>query len=440
MIDVADSTSETEALRYLLSLARGEDSEGEPDLPSRSGGRLDALTMRVHYSRGRLGELAAEPASPWAAAVSAPYRIGALRALGRLEEALELYQEADRSMAWSAAWLHGIVGAELMTDLGRLNDALALLARGRELIRPTGSLVFALLNRLIEAKLEVRLRRDPKAALAILNGLERSGRARLYGFIGEQLDTWRGLALLLSSPDADARVPLEAAIRSMTATARILELPTAAAYLAEAHWRHGAEDEADAAADLALEGARRQGANHHLLLVLADFPAVLARRLDAEASADSPWHDVGRVLMARGVPVPRRRAATVRLAEFGRTPVVVDGREVRPRIAKSFELLAYLTAASSHEGEREELLGALFDARADNSTRAYLRQAVHRLREVLPDAVELGLEGSRLRFGGDVALQSESFDFESLLSEAARLQGADRPAKLEQALGNPASR
>jgi len=245
------------------------------------------------------------------------------------------------------------------------------------------------------------------------------------------------LALLMSSPDADARAPLEVAIRSMTATGRILELPTAAVYLAEAHWRLGDEDEADRAADLALEGARGQGSNHHLLLALADFPAVLARRLDAEAIADSPWHDVGRALMARGVPVPRRRAATVWLAEFGRMAVVVDGRELRPRIAKSVELLAYLTAASSHEAEREELLGALFDARADRSTRAYLRQAVHRLREVLPDAVELAFEGSRLRFGGDVALHSESGDFESLLAEAARLQGADRLAKLKQALAIP---
>jgi len=63
---------------------------------------------------------------------------------------------------------------------------------------------------------------------------------------------------------------------------RILELPTAAVYLAEAYWRAGDEDASDQAADLALDAAQRQGSNHLLLQALDDVPAVPTRRLDAE--------------------------------------------------------------------------------------------------------------------------------------------------------------
>jgi two-component SAPR family response regulator len=56
------------------------------------------------------------------------------------------------------------------------------------------------------------------------------------------------------------------------------------------------------------------------------------------------------------------------------------------------------------------------------------------LREVLPEAADLSFEGDRLRFGGQVALHSDSTEFESLVTMAARLQGVDRVARLRQAL------
>jgi DNA-binding SARP family transcriptional activator len=309
-----------------------------------------------------------------------------------------------------------------------------VLARGRALILETGSVVFAMLNSLIEAKLELRLAHDPAAAHAILDELERGGDARRYGFIEEQLETWRGLALLLGGPGTDAVAPLERAVASMRRSGRILELPTAAVLLAEALWRAEDEDAADRAADLALDAAERQGSNHHLLLALADFPAVVARRLDAEASADSRWHAIGRALRARGVILGASAATAVRIVELGRPAIDVEGREVRPRIAKSVALLAYLAAAPGHEAERTELLDALFDGRADDSARAYLRQAVHRLREVLPDGVGPSFEGNRLRFGAPVALSGDASRAESLLAEASRLQGEERLAVLLDAL------
>jgi ATP/maltotriose-dependent transcriptional regulator MalT/DNA-binding SARP family transcriptional activator len=433
VIAMTPSSPEADVVRYLLRLVH-HDPDGEPEPPPQpSGGPLDALIMRVHYAHGRLPDVSHAPESSWVAAVDTPWRIGALRAMGRMEQALELYA-ATPPDTWSPAWTHGIVGAELMIDLGDLEQARRVLEQGRALIQETGSIVFEMLNRLIEAKLELRLAHDPAAALAILDALDREGDARRYDFIEEQLETWRGLALLLSSPDADAVEPLARAVESMQRSGRILELPTAAALLAEAHWRRGDEDAADRAADLALDAATRQGSNHHLLLALADFPAVVARRLDAEASADSSWHAIGRALMVGGVALDAGAATRIRVVELGRPAIEVDGSLVRPRIAKSVALLAYLAAAPGQEAERTVLLDALFGGRADESARSYLRQAVYRLREVLPEGVGPAFDGSTLRFGVPVSLTGDAARAESLLAEASRLQGEERLAVLLDAL------
>jgi DNA-binding SARP family transcriptional activator len=211
----------------------------------------------------------------------------------------------------------------------------------------------------------------------------------------------------------------------MLASDRIIELPSAAVYLAEAEWRAGDEDAADRAADLALAAAGQQGSNHILLQALADFPAVVARRLDAEPLGGSPWHELGRALAAQGVAVGPQLGAVIELHEFGRRAITVDGVEVKPRIAKAYELLATLAAAPSRAAGREELLEGLFDGRADESARAYLRQAVHRLREVLPDGA-LAADATGAAVSEGVVVSSESARFEALLGEAARLQGEDR--------------
>jgi len=67
--------------------------------------------------------------------------------------------------------------------------------------------------------------------------------------------------------------------------------------------------------------------------------------------------------------------------------------------------------------ERDELLDVLFEGRADDSARAYLRQAARWLRTVLPpDGV----------VSGELAATSESVRVEGALAEAARMRGSDR--------------
>jgi DNA-binding SARP family transcriptional activator len=116
----------------------------------------------------------------------------------------------------------------------------------------------------------------------------------------------------------------------------------------------------------------------------------------------------------------------VRLIEFGDCRILVGGDEARPRIAKAYELLAYLAAARPEaRAERDELLDALFDGRADESSRSYLRQAVRWLRQVLPEG-SVEVEKRHVRLGDAVTITSESAAFEAALVQAARLRGEER--------------
>jgi DNA-binding SARP family transcriptional activator len=123
----------------------------------------------------------------------------------------------------------------------------------------------------------------------------------------------------------------------------------------------------------------------------------------------------------------------VQLLEFGRLAIMLEGEERRPPIAKSYELLAYLLTRPHHRAERDELLDALFDARVDDSTRSYLRQAVHRLRSVLPPDGVIS-ERAAVGLSDDLAVVSESVELERGLAQAARLRGADRLAATLAAL------
>lgn len=437
VVSAAGDSPEIEAVRFTLNLVDHRLGGERPIEPVLSGSPLDALVVRVAYAHGRLRMLADAGASGWAAAVTEPWRIGLLRASGHPEQALELYQQAQAG-GWAHVWLHAMVGPEILIDLGRADDARAAVLHGRELTRTSGSLVFVMLNELIEAKMEIRLNHDPEAALAVLDRLEDRKAATEYRFIGEQADLWRGFALLAQDQDEAARVHLERAVATMTASGRQLELPTAAVYLSEARWRGGDEDGADAASGLAQDAARFHGSNHYLLLALADFPAVLARGIDSQPRVNSPWHELGRALRAQDVAVELAFSAALDLREFGEPAILVDGAPAaRPRIAKSYELLAYLTSRARPEASREELLTALFDGRSDESARSYLRQALHQLREVLPEEARLVSDSSRVAFEESLRVSSESVRFETMLAEAARLQGEARLEALVAALAIP---
>lgn len=419
-----------DAMSYCLTLVSDE-PPGTPPTRALSGGSFDALVMRVHYYRGYFGLLMQHPLEGWAARAGDSWRIGAMVDMGRTEEALRLFEAVSDGQ--KGAWFSAILNAHLLGRLGRTDDARLALRAGRERLRRSGSVMLEMISQVEEAELELRAG-HADVARAILGPVLDAPTGRAYRYIYERARTGLGFALLLQKADAEAAACLREVVATTSRTDRVYSLPAAAVYLAEAEWRLDDLEQADLAADVALDAARRQGSYHLLLEALQDFPGVLSRRLDAETGRDSEWHTLGRSLPAGRDLVTVVGPTRVELTEFGTTAISVDGTEVRPRIRKSHELLAYLASTRSAEATRDQLLGALFDGRTDASATAYLRQAVHKLRLVLPADVPLVVDAGRVRLGPGVTLTSESTRFEDLFVESAALHHEDRLAGLRRAL------
>jgi DNA-binding SARP family transcriptional activator len=433
VLAVAPSGPTVDAVRYRAYLTYNEVPGERPLAPTRTGGPFDAAILITDYLLGRLSDLPESDGSSWATAVATPWRIATLRARGQTQRALELYEHATSSGGLRQSLMLAIfIGPELLVDAGRRDEAQAAIAYGRRLASEDGTLSALVLNAYADAKLALRLEKDPRRARAVIDRTEKVPGARTVLWAAEVFDTLYGLALLLEGQDAAALARLRSAVASMQEGDRMLELPTAAVYLADAEWRAGNEDASDRAADIALGAAERQGSNHTLVQALADVPAVLSRRIDAEPAADSPWHRIGRALIAQGVPMTADPRASIRFRDLGTRSIEVDGALRAPKISKSYELLAYLMVHG--QGTRDELLNALFEGRTDDSARAYLRQAIHALRESLPDGVLVAPQGGSVALADDALILSDSDQLESELAEAARLQGTDRIAATLAAL------
>jgi DNA-binding SARP family transcriptional activator len=429
VLDAAPAGPDVNVVRYSLTLV--EPGSGPPR-PDPTGGLLDGMLYGIDYFRGRLRELTDDLPSPWTRMAMGTGRIGALRATGHTAEALQQYKTAGRG-GFFGGIVNSIIGPDVLLDAGRVEEARAALARGGDFIQANGSPILTGLHQIVAAKLALRGDRDAGAATALLERVDR-GPAASVSLVRELAQTWRGLAALIEDDQDTALSSLRAAVRSMCAGGRILELPTAAVYLAEAEWRASNQDAADRAADIALDAARQQGSNHVLLQALADFPAVVARRIDAEPQADSAWHGIGRALAAQGVAVGTQIPTAVELVEFGGAAIILNGTEVRPSLAKCYELLGFLAARNGTPASRDELLNALFDARADESARSYLRKTIIGVRRLLPpDAVCVGDDG-RVGLSPDVVVASESVRVEHQLAAAARLQGSELVTATEDAL------
>ena len=212
-----------------------------------------------------------------------------------------------------------------------------------------------------------------------------------------------------------------------------LELPAAAVFLAEAEWRLGDPEAADAAADVALAAASTQGSTFLLVEALSFLPAVLSRRIDAEASSASPWHDLGRALHAqRATARPLTASSTVVLREFGTVELRVDGVAVPTGIRKSLELLAYLLAHGGR-ARRSSVMEALFGS-TDRSAQAYLRQARSRLNRALPTEAAVGSVGDEIVLADALPVTSESVELSRRLQAARHLPAAQRLAAIEAAV------
>jgi ATP/maltotriose-dependent transcriptional regulator MalT/DNA-binding SARP family transcriptional activator len=413
--------------RDIMSFAVGVDVFDDPahyrDRPPDSGDPIDNMLARIDLLQGRFQRLVERPPKPW---TRSSY-IGALRALGRLDEALALFQKSSFG-DWTTVRMY----VELMADLNQPQDAWTALIEGRPLLERAGSGVFRMFALLLEVMLALRFDRNTSLARAALAAVEREPTALQRIRIVEQLELWRGMIALIEDDPEAAAGHLRRAVDIMVTWDRWLYLCQAAVYLAEAEWRLENEDAADAAAELGLRTAENQGSNHLLLQALREFPAVASRSIDAEPDTDSPWHTLGRVLQAEEVIWHPGLVPRVHLLEFGQPALLVDGQEVFPKLAKSIELLSFLAYNDRH-ASRTELLNELFEGRTDEATRSYARQAINKLRNVLPPDSPLVVDAEQIRWQGG-GLSTESLELASALRQATELRGRERLDAVLEAL------
>ncbi|MGI5142844.1 MULTISPECIES: BTAD domain-containing putative transcriptional regulator [unclassified Streptomyces] len=416
----------------LIAGATGEEPPPFPEYSTMPSGPVDGLLMRLAFVRGRLDGLD-DPGSfdPWRTVLGGPWVVAALRATGRLDAAMAMYE--PRRSSSQPVWLHAVDAVDLMLDLGRGEEAWALLKRGRDLIASTGSKVFQNMSLLAEAKLWLRLEGNRQRADRVLAAAAANGVSD-YALTREGWQLWTGLSMLLQGRDAEAQEHLTACLLSMQKGDRQLELPTAAVYLAEAQWRLGLEDESDATAELAFVSASAHGTQHLLLTALADMPSVASRAADTKSSRMSHCHEVLDVLSGQHPVRVNVSAPRLVLEEFGEPTLTVDGKVVQPRLTKSVELLSYLLGSPDRRATRDELLGALFGGRNDAASRSYLRQALFRLRQALPADLGPSQDGDVFSLVGPELAMGSAQRAVDIVAQAGRQDGEVRLQTLLHAL------
>jgi DNA-binding SARP family transcriptional activator len=410
-----------------------DDPPGFPVLSEPRAGPLDGLLLRVAWSRGRL-DLVRDPrgpGGPWREVQSAPWRIAALRAAGRLDEALAEWEL--RRGTTQPLWLDALDGVELLLDGGRVDEAWTALARGHERARASGSTVYRSLVLIYEARAHLRVGDDLGEARRSLARAAAEG-ADDHAFTRDLASLCHGILLLREDRAASAEATLARCVANMLRGDRLLELPAAAYYLSEAQARRGGADaarDAAASAALAMRVATEHGTEGLLQGAVRDVPGVAERAVESAGADLERWQSL---LDRAEVTTAPSSAVRVLLEEFGPPRLHVDGDLVVLRRRKELELLAYLLSRPHRAARREEILDALFSGRDDRGAASYLRQCLHRLRAVLPPGVDLTRDGERLRLAPAGTTAGTSGQVLAALRRANAHRGAERRTLLLTAL------
>jgi ATP/maltotriose-dependent transcriptional regulator MalT/DNA-binding SARP family transcriptional activator len=429
-----------EVMRYLLVFAVARDPP--PPLPPPAVERMHPLHVVLEtalYYQGRfdaaerLAAVAAAGGGPVTAAVAQIHKVNILRARGELAAArrvLEAVPPSVRASRFIEFWLHA--EAELILEEGDGARALELIGQAREVSRRHGWRVG---DRAIFGAVEVRmLVRSGRVeeALQLLPSVLSWCRERGLAAFAEWAEAWGCAARLLNGEDPEeTRERLRRAVAGMRRAHRLLELPAAAVFLAEAEWRCGDEEAHDAACDLAYEAAEAIGTLRPLQRALECMPGVLARRLDAEAAGDRRWHGLGGAAVAAGEASPAGGARLL-VRTMGDPGIEVDGAPLPVPLAKAVEVAAWIARAGPPGVARAAVIAELFAGSRDGAN--YLRQIVYRLRRALPPSLELVTAGGRLAWRPAEAVAAEDALLESLVARARLEVGERRVATLRRAL------
>lgn len=360
---------QADALRYELAVSAGR-TPVTPPVGARWGHLRGAVSWGL-LLQGRLdevGELTTDETG------TSPDALLADVLTGRLDRARSTWRRLPAHVRRGPRF--AFVHPWLCCAEGRVTEALDAMAEAAD---PGEDDPRGLASRVYAAFLLVLGDRGPDRELAPL--------CRVLTARGElALTEWAmvvtGLGHLRAGEDEVAAGVLRAAVESMSASGRLLWMPSAAAAWSEAARRLGDSKLAASALDLAYRTSWRMGpASYPLLSVLRLFPDV-ARGPASDIPARMRWRArfVAPAVAARAAPVaaaPEAQLAYVDIQPFGeRRDVYVDGEPRGVSRRSVFELVASM-ALNPGEARRERLRNLLFPdmpvSNADNN----LRQALH---------------------------------------------------------------
>jgi DNA-binding SARP family transcriptional activator len=361
------------------------------------------------------------------------YGVSALREQGRLGDARAAFDVAAPlvpASGFSDFWRD--VEAELVFAEGERERGLRLVREARVMARERGHQAA---DRAIfaagEGKMLVRMGMIPEAVESLSAARDWCIERGLPGF-REWADVWLAAALLARGDALETPIRLlEEAIAGMERAERVLELPAAYVFLAEARWRSGDEAGHDAAAGAAYRASEGMATLAPLLAALEDAPDVLARMIDAEDADEGTWRTLARAGRPARGPTSLE-GVSVLIRTLGRACIEVNGvaQDVSP--PKAVEVAAAVARAGPSGISREVVADELLQGSADAST--YLRQMIYRLRRALPDGVDLVSDGGRLWLTPPGAVVTEDQLFASLVARARREVGGERRRTLAKAL------
>lgn len=434
MLDRYDAQGRATGARYMLEVTSGS----EPVDPPR-GVRWTDVDRLVSWGlmvQGRLDDLVAmqptEDQWPPRTPYTTPHPLLGLVWRGEVGRARELFDQVPEA-----------VRRRFHTDLWHYLEAWLLLAEDD----PAGSLAaarqaivysrrtrfgFEPVFQIVEAEALLHLGRVDDA-VAVLEASIESSRASGLRAYQEWGQTLLGHALLLKEAYEQAVPLLTSCVESMSQARRLLLLPAAATFLAEAHRRLGQTKATRDAADRGHQASVRMGAFFGLKRALQQFPQ-LAQHLQRRADA-AKWLRVanGPVATVRQREPESADSKSVLIQPFGTTPdILVNGRALGVRRLKTLELACFLAARPTGVA-RGDILIHLFPDSDRSHASNHLRQVVHQLRKTTGLTLQR-LPTSEIAWSDAFVVDTVDLRFERAHGKANGLAGQARLRQLCAAL------
>jgi LuxR family maltose regulon positive regulatory protein len=428
LLDRYDGDYRADVVRYLIQVSTGV--EATPPPIGSDWADVERIMCWGLYLQGRLGELRKFVPAAADVAVVNPNVILASIMLGDQAEARSLWgrvpaEVRDRPQSM---FVEGL----LLAGEGELELALAAIQLAVSDSRRTTFFLGSFYETMAGYFL-LRLGRYEDAIAVLQDCLSHDAAAGRTAF-AEFDQAALGFALLLRGSTDDAWSFLNEAVRSMSRAQRRLNLPLAAACLAEAEFRRGDVEASHRAADLAYHSAAIMGSFATLIPVIRSFPELATREDAHDPGGTQRWR---RLLVSPSARPPKRRAAEgpihLGLQPFGpNRDIFVNGEPQHIGRMKIVELLAYL-AIHPDGTDRGRLQQALFPEASLRNAGNHFRQISFKFRQLTGLSLDRR-DGNLVGLSSDTVVDAADVRFEELLRTASWGMPAERIELLRSAL------